>query len=224
MVSNTKAVPSLPQYWLTTSMYAGPFYEDSDLMLIDYRPLNSIDDAKTPDGRIIYPPSAELIIPAGTLVQILKISYPNAQEAQKRPLYSPKDHIWVYLRIAKERGQVSVFFEKDHILVVPKKVKSKEALKTFLNSLMSKKDPHTWILGARNYIQEGIWLKKPVIGMNKRDLKAALGPPEKIEPQTNDGEEGSFELWRYPHYFIMLKDGQVIKVKNLAPKTALSRA
>src|SRR6185437_13728694 len=86
MVSNTKAIPSLPQYWLTTSMYAGPFYEDADLLLIDYRPLNSIDDAKTPDDRIIYPPTAEYIIPAGTLVQILKISYPNTPEAQKRPL------------------------------------------------------------------------------------------------------------------------------------------
>lgn len=218
--ADTKAIDSLPQYWLATSFYAAPFYKNSDLTLMDYRPMSTIDDAKTPDGSIIYPPKAERIIEAGTLVQITKISYPNTKEAHLRPPFSPKDNIWIHLKVGKERGKVSVFYENEHILLAPKNTTTKDQLNNFIKSLLSKKDPHTWILSQRSHIQQGIWQKKPVIGMTKRDVKAALGPALKMQQQKNQGEESSSLLWHYPHYFIVFKDDQVVKIRKLAGANA----
>lgn len=223
MATDTKAIDALPQYWLAASLYAGPFYKNSDLTLMDYRPMSLIDDAKMPDGATIYPPRAERIIEAGTLAQIIKVSYPHTKEALLRPAFSPKDNIWLHMRVAKERGLVSVFWENEHILIVPKEVKTKEQLKGFINSLFSKKDPHLWILSQQRLIQDGIWHKKPVIGMSKRDIKAALGPAHKKQQQKNQGEDTISELWHYPHYFIVFKDNEVVKIKNLMAAKSITR-
>lgn len=182
-------------------------------MLLDYRPFNTIEDALTSEGTTIFPQASE-IVAAGTLIQIKSISYPTKDSIKKRPLYSPAKQIWLYVRIAKERGKVTIFREKEHIVLVPMEVKTKEELKAFINSFMSKTDPHSWILQEQNYIQEAIWKKKAVIGMSKRDIMASLGPAQKMQMQKNQNEEGT-EIWHYPHYFVVFSGEKVSKVKSL---------
>lgn len=213
---DTSAISSLPQYWLTTSMYAGPFYKNNEMTLMDHRPSSAILEAFNADGDIIFPPKSSHIIKAGTLVQITKISYPNTKEALKRPAFSPKDRIWIHLKVAKERGKVTIFSESEHIIIVPKHIVEKSHLKDFVNSFLAKKDPHEWILGRESYIREGIWQKKPQIGMNTQDLIATLGMPQKKIVQPVQGEHEYKELWQYAHYFIVIKNDLVIKTQHLS--------
>jgi hypothetical protein len=148
------------------------------------------------------------IVPAGTLVQIIDVKQTHTSPDTKQ--------FFVHLKVAKERGQVSIFSDKPHVLVVPAQVKTKDELKKYLSNFMSKQDPHRWILTARTYIQEGIWHKQPVIGMAKRELLAAMGAPRKKQHQKNPDTHNAQEIWHYANYFVLIDNEEVIKVKKLS--------
>jgi hypothetical protein len=206
---------NLPQYWLTTSMYVGLFYDDDKTRLLDYRPFSAIEDAKTYDGFTIYPPNSDETIPAGTLLKILDISFPKDQAFFKRPIYSPRDNIWIYLKVARERGNVNIFREQTHILLVPKNIISQAQLQTFLSNFLSKKDPNSWLLQQESYIQKAIFDKHPVIGMKREHVIAALGPAiRKHFQKTNELYEKQ-EIWHYHDYFIVITNDKVTKVNRL---------
>jgi hypothetical protein len=207
-----------PQYWLTTSMYAGPFYDNNTLTLMDHRPFFAIDDVQTSDGFIVYPPNPDRTIPAGSLVKIISVSYPDKKVIDKRPIFSPREHIWVYLLVAKERGRVSIFHEKTHILVVPKSVIAKKQLRGYLARFFSKNDPNYWILKLESHIQNGIFNKHPTLGMKKEHVLATLGPAQKKQFYKKGDYQESQEIWYYPDYFIVMVNNTVNKVKNLSRK------
>jgi hypothetical protein len=204
-----------PQYWLTTSVYAGQFYDNARLALVDYRPFSAIDDAQTIDGYTIFPPGATHTIPVGTLVKIVDISYPNDQTKFNRPLYSPRNNIWVSLRIAKERGQVSIFRDKTHILIMPKKITTERQVKGYLARFLSINDPNRWLLQQQSYIQDAIVKKRPAIGMTREHLVAALGPPVKKQYQRKTDVHDAQEIWHYHDYFVVIIDEKVSKFKRL---------
>jgi hypothetical protein len=179
---STKALEGLPQYWLTSSLYAHEYPDDKKLILLDFEA------------------ESASIIPAGTLVQLIAL----------------KPQVGIYLKVAQQRGQVNIFYEKTHLLVIPKNIKNKDDLKIYLARFMSKKDPHPWLLRSRAYIQDAIWAKKPVIGMNKRELSAALGPPHKSKEQKNPDTGAKQEIWYYEHYFVLVDNNEVTKVKKIS--------
>lgn len=212
---DSKTQAALEEFWLSTSMYGGNFYDDPSITLLDYRSFSAIDDALMPDGFSFYPPPPNHIVPAGTLVEITKIAYPTALEKFQRPLYSPKESIWVYLKVARERGRVNIFRENTHIIIVPKRFSTEEQVKNYLAQFLSTIDPNTWILRAHSSIQEAIWQKKPLVGMNKQEVIAALGPALKRQfPKELDLEENQ-ETWHYSDYFIAFNEEIVTKVRLL---------
>jgi hypothetical protein len=215
LVEEPKDFNSLPQYWLTTSLFVGAFYDDDKLNMVDYRPFYAIDDAQTLDGFTLLPKKAEGTIPAGTLVQILSTSFPDKEPLLKRPLNSPRDNIWVYLRIGRERGKVTIFREKPHVLVIPKMIKTEEQLHGFLKRFLSKKDPNRWLLQQESHVQAGIFEKRPVIGMKRHHLIAALGPANKKQFHHPQAFEEAKELWHYYDYLITIVDDAVTKISPL---------
>lgn len=203
------------QYWLSTSMYAGQFYDDDKQYLVDFRPFSSIDDAQTFDGYILYPPAPKTTIPAGTLVKIDTISYPDDQTRKRRPIYSPRDNVWVYLQIAAERGRVNVFREKPHILVLPKVITTEQQVRGYLSRFLSVKDPNRWILHLESYLQDGIFEKRPMVGMKREHLIAALGPAQKKQFPRQDDDTTAQEIWHYTEHLIEITNDKVSKVRHL---------
>jgi hypothetical protein len=214
---------SFPPYWLTTSMYAGPFYDNDKLNLIDYRIFSAIDDAQTIDGYIVYPPKETQTIPAGSLVKILQISYPDDKSVAKRPIYSPRQQIWIYLKVAKERGLVSIFHEKPYILIIPKSIINKKQLNGYLAKFFSKKNPNEWILTLESHIQDGIFNKKPIVGMKKEQLLATLGPASKKQYKKRSDFREPQEIWHYHNYFIVMVNNVVKNIKVLSHKSGNMR-
>ncbi len=111
---------------------------------------------------------------------------------------------------------MNLFREKPHVMVIPKNITTEEQLKTYLKNYLSQKDPNTWILKEASFIQEAIWHKRPLVGMNKTQLQAALGPPLKKQFTKEPDEAAQQELWHYDDYFIALKGELVSKIKNLS--------
>jgi hypothetical protein len=201
------------QYWLTTSMYSGRFYDNPELNLIDYRPFDAINEVETVDGYILYPPKPERMIPAGTLVNIVKISYPDKK--LKRPIFSPQNNIWVYLQIGRERGEVSIFFDKIHVLVLPENITNDGQVRGYLSRLLSKENPNVWILPLPSHMQDAIFTKRPMIGMNKTQLEATLGPPNKMQWQKKTNFQEEKEMWHYHDYYVTLVNGQINRISPL---------
>lgn len=214
-----KDTKDLPQYWLTTSLFVGSFYDDDKLNMVDYRPFSAIDDAETLDGFTLSPKNETTTIPAGTLVQIVDIGYPDNRSRLRRPILSPRDNIWVYLRIAKERGRVTIFREKTHVLVVPRKVSTEQQLNGYLKRFLSNKDPNRWILLQESHLQAGIFEKRPVIGMKRQHLISALGPAIKKQFKKAGDFEEAQEIWHYYDYLITIVDDVVTKISPLSSKT-----
>lgn len=209
----------LPQYWLKSSLFAGRFYDDNQVVLIDCRPFSAIGDMLGLENSKLYPPDPNHIIPAGTLVEITAITYPTTKEKLKRPLYSPKDSIWVYFRVAKERGKVTIFREKTHVMIIPQTIQTEENLKIYFKNYLSLNDPNVWILKEPSYIRQAIWNKKPVIGMTKMQVEASLGPPLKKQFMKEHDEKEPQELWHYDEYFITIKGNRINKIKNINNKS-----
>lgn len=206
---------TLPQYWLTTSLYVGQFYDDDKLKLVDFRPFAALDDAQTLDGETILPKIVDGTIPAGSLVTIVSVSFPDDQTKLKRPLFSPRENIWVYMRIGKERGRVTIMRDKPHILVVPRVITTEEQLQGYLKRFLSNKDPNRWLLQQESYFQNGIFQKKPVIGMKRQHLISALGPAIKKQYQKPSDFEEAQEIWHYHDYLIIIEDDIVAKITKL---------
>ncbi len=205
------------QYWLKASLYAGDFYDDNRTVLMDYRPFFAITDAQTRDGYTIYPHNPTHIIPAGTLLEVTAISFPKNQSVIKRPLFSAKKNVWVFFRVARERGRVNLFEPKPHVLMLPNHIKSADDVKKALTKILSKDDPNPWLLTQTSPVQKGIFLKRPALGMNQQQLRAALGPPESISKEkTSLGK--TKELWNFYDYFAVLEDDQVVSIENLTRK------
>lgn len=203
---SSKSQERLTQYWLQTSLFAGQFYGDDELTLVDFRPFFALK------AEGLSPPLIKRIIPVGTLVKIVRVSHP---QKSPRSEHGPKNNIWVHLLVAKDRGLVSFFEEKEHILVLPSKVRTKEEVKAYLAELLTKKDPNLWLLPLPSHIQAGIFNKRPVFGMGKRELKAALGSPEKTLNRKVDGLLQ--EEWHYPSFFVVLNDKIVSRIRSLEP-------
>lgn len=205
-------------YWLNQSIFSGSFYGYPKINLIDSRPFKYINDAKTVDNLVIYLKNETEIVPLGTMVKIERIEYPTFINLLKRPIYSPRDNIWVYLKIGKRRGQTNIFREKDFILLIPKKISDDAAVKKYLENFLTKEDPNPWVLTQREYIQKAIWDKKPVLGMNKKQLSAALGTPLKIEFIKKDSAFTGDEVWHYHQNIVIFEDEKIIKISSISSK------
>jgi hypothetical protein len=196
-------------------MYAGDFYDDSGMRLLDPRPFSAINDAETLDGLTLFPPKPNQIIPAGTLVDIYALRAPSTLEKFRRPIYSARENIWLLMRVAQERGKVNIFYPKPYVMLLPKKIKNTEETALFLKDFFAKSDPNIWILGELNAVQQAIWLKKPIIGMDKRALRASLGPALEIRIEKSAETNTPKEIWHYHDYYIVIEHEKISKIKLL---------
>lgn len=181
----------------------GDFFGDDELYLVDFRPFFTL-------GEEVVPRESGTI-PAGTLVKIAQIT--QAKNLNRSSL-GPQNNTWVHLWIAKDRGMVSFFYPKEHILVLPANITSKEQIKKYLAQILSKKDPNQWILPLASHIQEGIYKKRPIMGMNAEQLVAALGPAARKQYEAKSEFHEAQEIWEYPDYFIVMQEGTIRKIKS----------
>jgi len=207
-------------FWLKQSLYAGPFYDDNRYQLLHSRPFEELKYLKTPDGDYILPPPAKEIIPTGTKVVIEKIEWPTKMTMFKRPLLTPRQWPWVYLRLARDRGPVTVYCDKSFIFILPAHVINEKSFHAWQNNFFSKDNTNDWLLSLDASIRTGILTKKPVVGMDSGALLAALGEPDQIKRElvSQESKKITKETATYGPIIVILENGRITKFENVSSK------
>ncbi len=203
-------------FWLKQSLYAGPFYDDNRFQLLHPRQFEELTYLKTIDGDYILPPPSNEIIPVGTRIEIQKIEWPTGIAIFKRPILTPRHWPWVYTRLARARGPVTLNRDQTYILILPDTVRDEKSFAEWKDSLFSKEDNNEWLMAYDEKIRTAIFEKTPLIGMDDQALFAAMGQPDHIrrEGMVLDGHKGTKEIATYGTTIIILEDSKVTKIEE----------
>ncbi len=201
--------------YLKQSMYAGRFYDDDRYRLVHPRRFEELTYLLTAEGDPIPPPPAEEIIPAGTRVRVEKIEWPDGDAVFRRPLYTPRYTTWVFLRVARERGSDTTIERSErHILLLPAGIADQETFDQWFTASLSAEDNNPALLALPEEQQQGVAQKKPSTGMSYQTLTAALGFPDRLAREEQDGHV--VEVAVYGATSVVLTDGVVQRFS--APK------
>lgn len=201
--------------FLKQSMYAGRFYDDDRYRLLHPRRFSELTYLLNAEGEPILPPPSDEIIPAGTRVRVEKIEWPEGDAVFRRPLYTPRYTTWIFLRVARERGSsTTIERAEQHIVLLPGGISDQETFEQWFSASLTATDPNPWMLGLSEAQQAAIEQKKPVVGMNYETLTAALGFPDRLARETQEG--AVVEVAVYGATSVVLKDGVVERFSNPA--------
>lgn len=199
--------------FLKQSMYAGRFYDDDRYRLLHPRRFSELTYLLNAEGEPILPPPSDEIIPAGTRVRVEKIEWPEGDAVFRRPLYTPRYTTWIFLRVARERGSSTTIERSErHIVLLPGGISDQETFEQWFSASLTATDPNPWMLGLSEAQQAAIEQKKPLEGMNYEALTAALGFPDRLARETQDG--AVVEVAVYGATSVVLKDGVVERFSN----------
>lgn len=204
--------------WLKQSMYAGDFWDDDRYRLLAARPFEQISYLRTPEGESLTPPPANSIVPAGTRVRVEKVAFPTGDAVFRRPIYTPRYTTWVYLRVAKSRGDTRLEHEKRHILLLPAYLNSEDNFGQWLEASLTDTDPNEWIRSLPPEQRRGIETKRAIPGMTYDALTAALGFPDQLTRKKESRADGEItvEVAIYGATSVVLEDGVVVRVSDPA--------
>lgn len=208
-------------FWLKQSLYAGQFYDDERFDLVHPRSFNELTYVQMPDGANVLPPNATEIIPVGTKVSISQIEWPDLKTYLNRPLFTPRAYPWMKMKIAMDRGDVSMMRAKTYIFVLPVGHDNDAQFESWFASIFSVEDTNRWLLYLKDNVKEGVLNKKAVIGMSLEAMFAALGEPNSLSTEKADDNGISFEktIANYDKQVILLKNGVVKNIQVLTPST-----
>jgi len=203
--------------WLKQSLYVGAFYDDDRYQLVHPNRFDALTYLKTAEGDPILPKPPEGIIPAGTRVRIERIEWPTGEAIFRRPLYTPRYTTWIFLRVARDRGDTTFERDKKHILLMPSGVGDEGAFESWLARTFSTTDTNPWIRSLPREQQLGLAQKRAVIGMHYDALTSSMGFPDRItRRQVDDGGSlRTVEIAVYGPLSVVLDNGVVARVDDL---------
>ncbi|MBL93360.1 MAG: hypothetical protein CMH56_16290 [Myxococcales bacterium] len=201
--------------WLHQSLFAGQFYDDDRYQLVHPRRFDNLTYLKNAEGEIISPPPAQSVIPTGTRVRVEKIEFPTQNNIIKRPLFTPRYTPWIYLRVAKARGDTLMERDHIHILLPPGGLTSQKAFEMWFTSILNSEDPNPWLNKLGSAFREAIFTKRPAMGMDHRALTAAMGMPDRLLQKPSQKVGGtSTDVAIYGAMSIVLENGRVVKISD----------
>ena len=122
-------------------------------------------------------PNSVDVLPFGTQIQIDTLEWPSTRTDLFRPLFSPRNRPWLYLRVARERGS-SLFKDARYVIILPDNLFQESDLKLWLKHFFTEKDPNQWLYDQPNAIRSAILKRTILLGMSEEQVIAALGPPK----------------------------------------------
>lgn len=198
--------------WTKQSMYFGPFYDDDRYMLLHPRKFEELTYLRTVEGDPISPPPAHGIVPAGTRVRVERIEWPTGEAVFRRPLYTPRFTTWVFLRVARDRGDTTLERDQKHILLLPAGIHDQETFDQWFTSALSTEDPSSWLASLPDHERAAIFEKRPLIGMDYDALTAALGFPDRVTGDVQDGVAREVATWGATS--IVMEGGKAVRIEE----------
>jgi hypothetical protein len=134
-----------------------------------------------------WPGRSEGILPAGTPVRLLDVSFPGAEARAARPEGTPRDQVWV--RLGLPGGTTA-------ILPLPDRARSEQEFWGGLGQWVSRLEPGLQTSGWNDAVIEAVRSRHTVIEMPETAVLAAWGPPAKKEQRFEAGARR--ETWTWP--------------------------
>lgn len=206
------------RFWLKTSQFGGQFYDDRRFKLLNPKPFSEITALTTSDGHLITPPPQEEIVSTGTQVTITALEWPTGSVIFKRPLYSPRHDIWIKLKVALDRGAVTLQRPETYIMLVPGHLANEADFMRWFQAVFSKNDTNAWLLGLDTNIRNAILAKDVIRGMDQEQLVASLGMPDSLVRKRleKNGQTVAREIATYGSKVILLESGKVVEIHAVA--------
>lgn len=185
---------------LAQSCYVAPFYRDGRYLLLSAVHPAQTDLLRDPKGARVLPGAPLGVLPAGTKVRIVGLSFPTASEVTRRSLYSPRIFTWV---LVEAEG-----YERPLVAVIRDDFESSAPFEARLSTLFDQGEAAALLAEASPAHQAAVAQKSLVAGMPAPLARMAWGPPERARREVA-GSRG-VETWGYAGgAWIRLRDGLV---------------
>jgi hypothetical protein len=197
----SRALENQPRF-LRISYFVTPFFGDETKQLLSpVHPawLHLLEDL---DGNPVSPGDIEDLLPAGTLVRILKVEFPSSAAINKRVVYSPRTRPWVY--VATQHSS------KPLVLVLRNTFESPGDFQAELNRYVTPLNPSSQLAEFSDDEQTAIRTKEATLGISAEALEMALGYPE-TKTLTFEGDQKTETwLWGGGKKALTLRGGRVV--------------
>ena len=174
-----REVRSSPPRWLAVSCVRVPLDASPATAFLLGGPLEEQEPR--------WPGRSEGILPAGTPVQLLDVSFPGAEANAVRPEGTPRDQVW--LRLGLPGGSTA-------ILPLPDRARSQQEFWGAVGQWVSRLDPALQTAGWNDAVIEAVRSRHTVIEMPETAVVAAWGPPIRREQRFEAGARR--ETWTWP--------------------------
>lgn len=155
---------------LAQSLWVGPFFRDDSRRLLSRAPPGEDVLLQTPEGKPIPPGPATGVLPAGTKMTVLKVSFPTTWDKVTRPLLTPRDQPWVELAVNGKAGA-------DAILLLPPGLSSLDAVFEEVSHYLSEKPVADEVATLPPADQHAISTRELAAGISQRAVELTLGMP-----------------------------------------------
>ena len=149
-----------------------------------------------------WPGRSEGILPAGTPVQLLDVSFPGAEARAARPEGTPRDQVWV--RLGLPGGTTA-------ILPLPDRARSDQEFWGGLGQWATRLDTALQTTGWNDAVIEAVRTRHTVIEMPETAVVAAWGPPSRKEQRFEAGARRETWTWPGGARKAELLDGQLVE-------------
>jgi hypothetical protein len=192
--------------FLRISYFVTPFFGDETKQLLS--PVNPawlhlLEDL---DGNPVPPGDIEDLLPAGTLVRILKVEFPNAAAINQRVMYSPRTRPWVY--VATQHSS------KPLVLVLKNTFESPDDFQAELNRYLTPLNPSSQIEEFSADEQTAIRTKEALLGIGAQALEMALGYPETKTLVFEGNQKTETWIWGGGKKALTLREGRVVSLQS----------
>lgn len=201
--------------FLRVSAYVTPFFGDATKKFLSTDRPEHVALVLNPDGSPVQPGKPEGIVPAGTVVRVVKIEFPTPYVMATRVLFTPRTLAWVYLDVAgTPKGALP------HLLVLRPGIKDEAELDAELAVLLSAEDVGKRLAELEEPVREAVRTKRAVAGMSADALTMAWGPPERKTITFDEGKKKEVWSWGGGRVSAVLLDGVVTELLSSAATQA----
>jgi len=187
--------------FLRISFFVTPFFGDESKQLLSPTHPDWLHLLEDTDGNPVSPGDVEAVLPAGTLVRILKVEFPSTWALQERVLYSPRSRPWVYV--------TTQHASKPLILVLNNNFKDTKDFLAELNRYVTPLNPSIFMAELSVDEQSAIRTKEALVGMGAEALEMALGYPESKTILFEGEQKTETWVWGGGKKTVTLRAGRV---------------
>lgn len=199
---------------LTQSLWVSPFWRDASRRLVSRWPGTETELLMTPDGQPLWPGESTEVLPAGTRVTVLNVTFPNSWELALRSLMTPREQPWVEFAVDGRPASPA------YVIVLRPDLKSEAEALEEIDRWLTERRVSDEVASLPEADQQAVRTKEITPGVGERAVELAWGP---ALHETRRGE--GFSVTRDLTWMsdttrrsVLVRDGVVAEVREPQPR------